>query len=143
MWIGITILLFQPFDKVFFFWGRRLLDFGFLTEEASRIHRIFKICRHDKNNKKIQNRLKFEGLDWFSRKLLSNITQYLCIYAQNFSSINRNLSVRQFWTNFQKIQNLKKFNARIDFGQIQYQRFLIDIIYSCVVLGRQLKFYEK
>ena len=30
----------------------------------------------------------------------------------------------------------------MDFGQIQYQSSLIDIIYLCVVLGWQLEFYE-
>ena len=54
--------------------------------------------------------------------------------------MNRNLSELD---NFEKI--LKKFkilNASIDFGQIQYQSSLIDVIYLCVVLGRQLEFYE-
>ena len=36
----------------------------------------------------------------------------------------------------------KNVNAWINFGQIQYQSFLIDIIYLCVVLGRKLEFYE-
>ena len=42
--------------------------------------------------------------------------------------------------NFEKI--LKQFKiwknlkASIDFGQIQYQSSLIDVIYLCVVLGR-------
>ena len=42
--------------------------------------------------------------------------------------------------NFEKI--LKKFkiwknlNASIDFGQIQYQSSLMNVIYLCVVLGR-------
>ena len=38
--------------------------------------------------------------------------------------------------------NLKKnLTASIDFGQIQYQRFSIDIlIYLCAVWRRQLKF---
>ena len=30
----------------------------------------------------------------------------------------------------------------MDFGQIQYQSSLIDIIYLCVILGRYLEFYE-
>ena len=30
----------------------------------------------------------------------------------------------------------------MDFGQIQYQSFLIDKIHLCVVLGRYLEFYE-
>ena len=45
-----------------------------------------------------------------------------------------------FWgRDFDKI--LKKFkiwtnlNALIDFGQIQYQRSVIDMLYLCVVLG--------
>ena len=106
-----------------------LLDFGFLTEEASWIHRIFKIWSNDKKHKKIQIRLKFKGLDRFSQDLVSNITQSYCIYAQNLSSLNRSLPESD---NFEKI--LKKFkisknlNASIDFGQIQYQSSLIDII---------------
>ena len=57
--------------------------------------------------------------------------------------MNRNLPELD---NFEKI--LKKFkiwknlNAPIDFGQIQYQSFLIDMIYLYVVLGWQLEFYE-
>ena len=39
------------FTKLFL-WGSTLLDFGFLTEEASWIHRIFKIWCHDKKNNK-------------------------------------------------------------------------------------------
>ena len=59
-----------------------------------------------------------------------------CIYAQNFSSINRNFPELD---NFEKI--LKKFkiwknlNAWIDIGQIQYPSSLIDIRDSCVFLG--------
>ena len=51
--------------------------------------------------------------------------------------MNRNLPELD---NFEKI--LKKFkiwkilNASIDFGQIQYQSSLMDVIYLCVVLGR-------
>ena len=42
--------------------------------------------------------------------------------------------------NFEKILNKfkirKNLNAPIDFGQIQYQSSLMDVIYLCVVLGR-------
>ena len=41
--------------------------------------------------------------------------------------------VRQLW---------KNLNATIDFGQIQYQSSLMDVIYLCLVLGRWLEFYE-
>ena len=34
------------------------------------------------------------------------------------------------------MQNLKKFERSVDFGQIQYQSSLMDVIYLCVVLGR-------
>ena len=42
MWIGISILPPHRFHKVFL-GGSMLLDFGFLTEKASWIHRILKI----------------------------------------------------------------------------------------------------
>ena len=51
-----------------------MLDFDFLTEEASWAHRIFKIRYHDIKNKKIKIRLKFKDLNRFSRNLVSNIT---------------------------------------------------------------------
>ena len=40
-----------------------LHDFGSLTEKALWIHQIFKNLHHEKRNEKIQNHLKFEGLD--------------------------------------------------------------------------------
>ena len=43
--------------------------------------------------------------------------------------------VRKLRANFQKTQNLKYLKASIDFGQIQYQRSLLDILYLCAVLG--------
>ena len=52
------------------------------------------------------------------------------------------VQVRQFRANFQKIQNLKNLNSSIDFGEIQYQRSLIDIVYLCAVLRRRGKFYK-
>ena len=72
MWTGIPILLPHRFRNCFF---EEVLDFGFLTEKVSWIHRIFKIWRL-KKKKKIQIRLKFKGLDWFSQNLVSSITQY-------------------------------------------------------------------
>ena len=50
--------------------------------------------------------------------------------------------VRQFLENSQKFQNPKNLNASIDFEQIKNQRLLIDILYLCIVLGRELEFYE-
>ena len=50
--------------------------------------------------------------------------------------------VRQFWENSQTFKIWNNLNASIDFGQVQYQSSLIDIIYLCIVLGRQLEFYE-
>ena len=47
MWIGIPILIFTDFTQ-FFHWESMLLDFDFLTEEASSIHRNFLIWYHDK-----------------------------------------------------------------------------------------------
>ena len=43
-------------------------------EFASNLCRIFKIWCHIKKNYKIQIRLKFKGLDWFSQNFVSNIT---------------------------------------------------------------------
>ena len=48
MWIGIPILLPHRFHKVLSL--RKLLNLGFLTEEALWIHRIFILWRHDKKN---------------------------------------------------------------------------------------------
>ena len=70
---GFSYCFLTDFTK-FFLLGSTLLDFGFLTEEVSWTHRIFKIWYHDKKNKKIQIRQKFKGLDWFSQNLVSNIT---------------------------------------------------------------------
>ena len=81
--------------------------------------------------KKLKNqiRLKFKGLFLSSYKIW--------YHAQNFSSINRNSPELD---NFEKIlKNFKiwkNLNALIDFGQIQYQSSLMDVIYLCVVLGR-------
>ena len=36
---------------------------------------------------------------------------------------------------FKKFKISKNLNALIDFGQIQYQKFSIDILYLCAVLG--------
>ena len=44
--------------------------------------------------------------------------------------------VTQFRENIQKNQNPKKLNASIDFGQIQYQRSLIYVLYLFAFLGR-------
>ena len=46
MWIEIPILLPHRFYKVLLLRKYPLLDFGFLTKEASWIHRIFKIWCH-------------------------------------------------------------------------------------------------
>ena len=48
----------------------------------------------------------------------------------NFKKILKKLKI---WTNL---------NASMDFGQIQYESSLIDIIFLCVVLGWYLEFYE-
>ena len=48
MWIEIPILLLHRFHKVLFLRKYTLLDFGFLTKEASWIHQIFKIWCHGK-----------------------------------------------------------------------------------------------
>ena len=44
--------------------------------------------------------------------------------------------VRKSKANFQEIQNLKHLDASIDFSQIQDQRFLLDILYLCAILGQ-------
>ena len=44
--------------------------------------------------------------------------------------------VTQFRENSQKTKISKNLNASIDFGQIQYQRSLIDVLYLCAILGR-------
>ena len=64
----------SPITQSLFFEGVRCLVFGFLTEEASWTHRIFKIWYHDKKNEKIQIHLNFKGLDRFSQNWVSNIT---------------------------------------------------------------------
>ena len=102
-----------------------------LASSQRKLHGYIEFLKFDLmiKDKKIQIRLKFKGLDRFSQDLVSNITQSYCIYAQNLSSLNRGLPESD---NFEKI--LKKFkisknlNASIDFGQIQYQSSLIDII---------------
>ena len=40
---------------------------------------------------------------------------------------------------FKEFKIAKYLNASIDFGQIQYQSSLIDIIYLCAVLGPSVK----
>ena len=72
---GFSYCFLTDFTK-FFLRGSTLLDFDFLTEEASWILRFLKIWYHNKKNKKIQIRLKFKGLDRFSQNLVSNIIQY-------------------------------------------------------------------
>ena len=37
---------------------------------------------------------------------------------------------------FKKFKMSKNLNDSIDFGKIQYQRSLIDILYLCAILGR-------
>ena len=67
---------------------------------------------------------RYENTKIYYQTLLSI---YYCIYAQDFSSINRNLPKLD---NFEQI--LKKFkiwkilNALIDFGQIQYLYKFLD-----------------
>ena len=62
---------------------------------------------------------------------------------QNVSSTSQKLheleKLEQIFKNF-KIS--KRFNASIDFAQIQYQRSLIDIFYFGAVLGGKLEFYK-
>ena len=36
----------------------------------------------------------------------------------------------------------KNLNTSIGFGEIQYERTLIDVLYSYAVLGGYLKFYK-
>ena len=43
---------------------------------------------------------------------------------------------RQFGRKFFKFKNLKNLNAPIDFGQIEHQSSLVDILYLCKILGR-------
>ena len=43
---------------------------------------------------------------------------------------------------FKKFKISQNLNPSIDFGQIQYQSSLIDVLYLRVFLGRQLKFEE-
>ena len=64
-------------------------------------------CKFDITIKKKnfnQTRLKLKNLHRFLQNLVSNITQHYCIYAQNFSLMNRSLPELD---NFKKI--LKKF----------------------------------
>ena len=57
--------------------------------------------------------------------------------------MNRNLTeLEDFEKILKKFKIWKNLNALIDFGQIQYQSSLTDVIYLCVVLRRQLEFYE-
>ena len=71
------------------------------------------------------------------------MTQYYWIYAQNFNSMNLNLpELASFAKILKKFKIWKNLNASIDFGQIQYQSSVIDIIYLCTVLGGYLEFYE-
>ena len=57
--------------------------------------------------------------------MISNVTQYYCIYPQNFSSINRIFAwFRQFWKNSQKIPNLKKFKSFNRFWPNSIPKFL-------------------
>ena len=57
--------------------------------------------------------------------------------------MNRNLpELGNFEKILKKFKIWKNLNASIDFGQIQYQSSLMDVIYFCVVLGRLLEFYE-
>ena len=125
--LGFPYCFLTDFTK-FFPWWSTLLDFGFLTEKASWIHRIFKIWSHDNENKKIQIRLKFRGLARFSQNLVSNIDQYECIYTQNLSLLNGNLpKLYNLQKILQKFKIWKKLNASIDFGQIQYQSYIIHL----------------
>ena len=108
--LGFRYRFLTDFIKNFLL-GSMLLDFGFLTEEASWIYRIFKIWCDDKKNYEIWIRLKFKGVVRFSQNLVSHITQYKCIYTQKCSSINWNLpSVKQFWESSQNLKKFERFN---------------------------------
>ena len=51
--------------------------------------------------------------------------------------MNRNLpELDNFENILKKFKIWKNLNASIDFGQIQDQSSLMDVIYLCVVLGR-------
>ena len=86
-----------------------------------------------KKNKKIQILAKFSIKHHL---VIMHLPTKFQLYKSKFAW------VRQFWENSQKIKNQKNLNATIDFGEIQYQSSLINIIYLCVVLGRKLGFYE-
>ena len=60
-----------------------------------------------------------------------------------FQPVHKNsLKLDNFEKILQKFKIWKSSNASIDFGQIQYQRSFIDILYLRVVLGQYLQFYE-
>ena len=130
----------SPIAQSFFFEDVRCL---ILASSQRKLRGYIEVFKFDATIKKIQIRLKFKGLDLFLQNSVSNITQYQCINTQNFSLINRNLPELE---NFEKI--LKKFkirkhlNASTDFGQIQYQNSLMDVIYLCEVLGQQFEICE-
>ena len=91
-----------------------LHGFDFLAEQASWIDRILKCWRHEK---KIQI-LKFEDLDWYSPNLVWNISQFAQVGKKQI---------------FNKFEISKNLNASIEFGEVLYQRSLIDILDLCAV----------
>ena len=92
----------------FFLWGCILLNFGFLTEEASWIHRILKSWCHDKKNSTEVQRSR-PILTKFSTKHYPSIFVHSRIKFEHDKS--KLAQARQFRANFQKIQNLKKFEC--------------------------------
>ena len=87
-----------------------LLVFGFLTEQASWIHRIFKIWRHYKKKFKNSNSAKI----WRSRPILIKFSikhhSVLVNLRTKFQLDKSKFAwVRQFWENSRKIQKIERF----------------------------------
>ena len=108
---GFPYCFLTDFTK-FFLWGIMLLDFGFLTEKASLMHRIFEIWCDDEKKLKNSNSSKILRPRPILAKL--GIRNHLLLLVHSHTKLQLDNSkfalLRQFWKNFQKIQNFKKFD---------------------------------